>query len=115
MAIMLMGNTGCSNEDLNTTENYLEKGKQGAEVLGSMVPVTQPWAAILVGAIGLAGTVVGAMKANKNGKRANDYRDGIEAAIANGDNKNVADVEVLKEVLDTDTKTHFNETGTSRL
>lgn len=60
-------------------------------------------------------TLLGVFAARKQKKVSDNYRDAIESGISKGLDESNADVSVMKEVLDTETKAHFNSSGKHRL
>lgn len=112
---------------VETAKGYVDSAAKMAGVL-RVIPAAAPIAEIAVGVLGLIGTGLGFWVRNEKKKvkvvteravvaekKSDNYREGINAAISNGDNQDVAEVKVLKEVLDTDTKLHFNAEGIEKL
>ena len=120
--------TDLSGDGLEKTINIINTGRDIAGA-AAVIPGAQGYAAAITAGLGVIGTILGIFttvrekkkvkvvteESKKHEAKANDYRDGITAAIAHGDNQDVADVIVLKEVLNTETKTHFNEIGKDKL
>ena len=92
-----------------------------ARVVTAVVPGTQPIGTVVVAICGVVSTILGifAIKKTKELRiekaKVKDWNDAVESAIAKGDNQTVANVEVLKDVLDTETKSDFNKLGVARL
>jgi len=115
MAVFLMGNTGCTEQELADAQKKLDTAQGVATTVGTTIPVTQPWATIVAGVLGIAGTIVGAVKSKKHKSRSDNYSEAIEIAMMEGDDKKAIDVAHLEKSLDKDTKAHFNATGGTTL
>lgn len=119
--------TDASGSGLETAINVVDTAKEVTNVL-NFIPGAQSIVGPVTIGLGILSTVLGLFVAKKakdikvekakakvNGDRADDYREAITAGIAHGDDQKTVNVEVMKKVLNTETKTHFNETGDTKL
>lgn len=110
-----------------TADSTLEKAanitNSAASAVGalSFIPGVNAVAAPLTAGLTALGTLLGWMvvrekkKVTVEKKKADNYRESIEAGIQDGEDKAIVNVSVLKEVLDKETKAHFNEEGQVKL
>jgi len=139
MSVFLLGNMGCDDlkenvgdrinkeAGINENDTTAEKSKkyvdtaQKAVKLLKAVPAAAPYTEIALGVLGLVSTGLGFWVSREKKKvkvhkaTADNYREGINAAISNGTDQTVAEVGVLKDVLDKSTKEHFNAEGVEKL
>lgn len=112
--IMLSASTGCSQEDLSKTQKYLDKSEK-LVVKAQDKGIDRGYGRLVLEGLGLAGAALAFYKGQKHKANADNYREGINAGIADGENVDIVDVGVLKEVLNKNTKEHFNKEGISKI
>lgn len=104
----------CSQENLDTADKLIDGGKtlaKGAQSSG----MDFGYGGIVTTVLSLAAGIVAFMRGRKHKATAENYREGIEAGIAEGEDKNVVSIPVLKEVLNKETKAHFNSEGVAKI
>ncbi len=111
------GNVKSTNLDgtnLDKAKSVVDTVGAVVTTVGTTVPGTQGYAGIAIMILTAASGVLEFFR-RKEKKKADNYREGIEAGIQYGDDQSNANVHVLKEVLDKNTKEHFNKEGQTKL
>lgn len=117
-----------SGSTLEDIKNYVDAGAAAAGTVGATVPGAQGYAGVATLVLTGISTVLGIIvakkskearserdRADKNGRIADNYREGIEAGRMYGEDEEVVDVHVLRERLDKETKEHNNAEGHTKL
>lgn len=115
--------TELSGTTLEKTRNIVDSAKEITTTL-NFIPGAQSITTPLTIGLGLLSTAltffvarekkkvkVITERAEKSEAVSNNYREGLEAGINEGDDQKVVDIKVLKTVFDKDTKAHFNGEG----
>lgn len=105
---------------------YVDSAQQVNAVVTTVAPT--PYGVIAAGVLGITSTILGlwvkrekkkvvVVKEKSKGHEDmnNNYREALNAGIADGENKEIIPVKVLKEILDKSTKEHFNKEGEAKI